>query len=121
MPLDYQILKVSAYGECLCTIIKNVSTSPLFVLIPWHGTTLGAGEQIAFIGGLDNWLQRKRYRTRDSFIDAMKNGKLSLLQLPLPTSTFKNAGTDVTKTINVVQDTGTTGKINIGDPCWKPT
>lgn len=119
MPSDYQIFKIPTYGECLCTIIKNISASPMFVLIPFHGTTLGAGEQLVFMGGLDSWIQRKRYRTRDSFIEALKGGKLSLRQLPLPTSTYNNGSTDITKTISV-KWIGSAEAISTSDPCWKP-
>ena len=118
MPFSYDsaIFSLPTEVQCLCTIVKNVSTAPYFVLLPKHGTTIGANEQIVFVGGLDNWLQTKRYRTRNSVLQAMLDGKLEIVQLPVP-HLVDSGG--ITKTLGI-NDPGTGYQVTFNDPCWKP-
>lgn len=121
MPLaENNIFNISAQETCLCTVLLNPTSAPQFVLVPWHGTTIGAESTYAFIGGLDAWLQKKRYRTRKSFTNALTTGKLVLLQLPLPHAYYTAAGNYVYKMLTITDNAGNPALL-IADPCWKPT
>jgi hypothetical protein len=111
---DYNktIFKLPAEVECLCTKIKNLSSAPLWYLVPFHGTTLGAGEVYTFIGNLTDWLQRKRYRTRNGLLQAVGDGKVAIVQLPVPHVTN---GT-VTKVLGLNDDGDA---FTVSDPCWQ--
>lgn len=115
MPFQYDstIFRLPPEVQCLCTVIKNVSSAPLWILVPFHGTTIGAGQQYVFVGSLAEWAQRKRYRTRDALLKAATTGKILIEQLPVPHLTD---GT-VTKTLGIG---GSPLSVTINDPCWKP-
>lgn len=122
MPIEEsQIFKIQTYERCLCTVLRNASSAPRFVLVPWHGTTIGPGEEYAFIGGLDAWLQRKRYATRRSFTKALNTANsLQLLQLPLPHSYYTVSSTLYIYTLSTQNNAGNPA-LRIAEPCWKPT
>ena len=114
-------ISTSSKMVCLCTIIKNTSSSSVFVLVPQHGKTVAPNEQVVFVGGIAEWLQSKRYRTRNSVLrlfDASASNsafnKCVIQQTPVP-HLFNSGGTGNTKIIAISGGTDTFG---IANPCW---
>ncbi|MEM3062245.1 MAG: hypothetical protein QW303_01675 [Nitrososphaerota archaeon] len=69
------------------------------------------------VGNLSDWLQRKRYRTRNSILRAFDTNepdynKFEIVQTPLPHVFHATPGT---KTITL----DNTGNIVTATPCWK--
>lgn len=120
MPLEhYRIFRYDSQELDLCTVIKNKTNKPVFVLVPWHGTTVGpvgSGDTVTFVGNIADWLQRKRYRTRRAFTNALRDGVLEIVRTPVPHYTANN----VVKTV-VVQYSAPNYQVVAIDPSWKPT
>jgi hypothetical protein len=119
MPLEHnRIFRFQNYELDLCTVIKNKKEKPIFVLIPWHGTTIGpagSGDTVTMAGDLSAWLQRKRYYTRRSFTSALNRGDIEIVRTPLPHYTANN----VVKVVAVNYSEGNYSPVAI-DPSWKP-
>lgn len=117
MPLEHnRIFKINDYELDLCTVLKNKQSRPVFVLVPWHGNQIAANGTLAFIGSLDNWLQRKRYFTRRSFTSALNTGKLEIVSSPAPHSTANN-----TVKVSKVTYSGGAYSVVAADPSWLPS
>ena len=118
----YNMFNLASNVRCLCTIIRNPTNTPRFVLIPWHGTTIGANSTVAFIGSIADWLQRKRYRTRMSFLQAVIEGKLQILQTPLPVSYYTTTDASGNTIYNIktlsTKDQSGSPAVQINNACW---
>ncbi|MEM2989890.1 MAG: hypothetical protein QXQ02_01740 [Halobacteria archaeon] len=99
--------------QCLCTVVKNTSPNTIWILLPKNGTTLSPDEQFVFIGGLDNWLQQMKYRSRDAILKALTTDVIDIVQLPAP-HLVNAAGT---RKMVVLDATG--ANVTVADPCWE--
>lgn len=112
---EKNIFAIPANFQCLCTIIKNTSAVPRFLLVPFHGTTIGPGEQYVFVGSLLDWLQRKRYRVRDSVLAAFDgSGSPTFTIVQLPNVHVFDTNTSTTKMLAI----DGVGAVVTANPCW---
>lgn len=119
MPLpDFNIFSLQPSSSptkrlCFCTIIKNLTSSPKWVLVPKHGTTIGPGQQYVFIGSISTWLQRRSFYVRDAFLNDIVEGRLSVLQTP-NVHLYNEAG-PTTKILAINNDGSV---LSLANPCW---
>lgn len=115
MPLpDSNIFALNNNVHCLCSIVRNKTSNPMWVLVPKHGTTLAPNGQFVFIGDVSTWLQRRSYYVRDSFLGGLTSNKIEIIQTPVP-HIFRDDGSNLIVKIIALNATNNVVSAN---PCW---